>query len=107
VRARVTAIAIGRTRTRRRAHRVAITDGNPQTVRNWIDRGELPAVRVGQRRVRVRRSDLEAFLDAGYAGPMTFGTSGAHNAERADVAGKSHRPGGQSASNYSSQRWLR
>lgn len=37
---------------------------NQQTVRNWIDRGELPAVRVGSRRVRVRRSDLEAFLEA-------------------------------------------
>jgi excisionase family DNA binding protein len=38
---------------------------NPQTVRNWIDRGELPAVRVGARRVRVRRTDLDAFIDAG------------------------------------------
>ena len=32
-----------------------------------IDRGELPAVRVGSRRVRVRRSDLDAFLEAGAA----------------------------------------
>ena len=38
---------------------------NSQTVRNWIDRGELPAVRVGSRRVRVRQSDLDAFIDAG------------------------------------------
>jgi excisionase family DNA binding protein len=37
---------------------------NGQTIRNWIDRGELPAVRVGSRRVRVRRSDLDAFLEA-------------------------------------------
>lgn len=35
---------------------------NPQTVRNWLDRGELPGVRVGARRVRVRRRDLDAFL---------------------------------------------
>ena len=37
----------------------------PQTVRNMIDRGELPAVRVGSRRVRVLRSDLDAFLTEG------------------------------------------
>jgi excisionase family DNA binding protein len=37
---------------------------NQQTVRNWIDRGQLAAVRVGSRRVRVRESDLADFLDA-------------------------------------------
>ncbi len=41
---------------------------NQQTVRNWIDRGDLPAVRVGARRVRVKQSDLAAYLDAGYTG---------------------------------------
>ena len=35
---------------------------NPQTVRNTIDRGELAAVRVGPRRVRVRRSALDAWI---------------------------------------------
>ena len=30
---------------------------NQQTVRNWIDQGSLPALRVG-RRVRVRRADF-------------------------------------------------
>jgi excisionase family DNA binding protein len=38
---------------------------NAQTVRNWLDRGELPAIRVGARRVRIRESDFEAFLAAG------------------------------------------
>lgn len=33
-----------------------------QTVRNWIDRGDLAAVRVGQRRVRIRQSHLDAFV---------------------------------------------
>lgn len=37
---------------------------NQQTVRNWIDQGSLPAVRVG-RRVRIRRSDLERVLANG------------------------------------------
>jgi excisionase family DNA binding protein len=40
---------------------------NQQTVRNWIDRGELPALRVG-RRVRIKRSDYERYLDDGYNG---------------------------------------
>jgi excisionase family DNA binding protein len=35
-----------------------------QTVRNWIVRGELPAIRVGGRRVRIRQDDLDAFLAA-------------------------------------------
>lgn len=37
---------------------------NQQTVRNWIDQGSLPALRVG-RRVRIRRSDLERVLEEG------------------------------------------
>jgi len=38
---------------------------NQQTVRNWIDRGELAAHHVG-RRVRIRREDFDALLQAGY-----------------------------------------
>src|SRR5947199_6020560 len=41
---------------------------NPQTVRNWIDQGSLPALRVG-RRVRIKRSDFERVLEQGYSGP--------------------------------------
>ena len=37
---------------------------NQQTVRNWIDQGSLPALRVG-RRVRIRRTDLERVLEQG------------------------------------------
>src|SRR5436309_645130 len=37
---------------------------NQQTGRNWIDRGELAALRVGPRRVRVRASELERFIAA-------------------------------------------
>jgi excisionase family DNA binding protein len=40
---------------------------NPQTVRNWIDRGQLPALRAG-RRVRIQRSMLEQFVGM-QAGP--------------------------------------
>jgi excisionase family DNA binding protein len=40
---------------------------NQQTVRNWIDAGSLPAVRVG-RRVRIKRSDLDRILESGYQG---------------------------------------
>lgn len=43
---------------------------NPQTVRNWIDRGELRAVRVGSRRVRIRQSDLDALLAQGETLPL-------------------------------------
>ncbi|HEX4011725.1 MAG TPA: helix-turn-helix domain-containing protein [Solirubrobacteraceae bacterium] len=35
---------------------------NQQTVRNWIDRGELSALRIGTRRVRIRASDLERYI---------------------------------------------
>ena len=40
---------------------------NQQTVRNWIDAGSLPAVRVG-RRVRIKRSDLNRIVESGYQG---------------------------------------
>ena len=40
---------------------------NQQTVRNWIDQGSLPALRVG-RRVRIKRSDFRRILDESYSG---------------------------------------
>ncbi len=40
---------------------------NQQTVRNWIDAGSLPAIRVG-RRVRIKQSDLNRILESGYRG---------------------------------------
>jgi excisionase family DNA binding protein len=39
---------------------------NQQTVRNWIDQGSLPALRVG-RRVRIKRSDLDRLLTKSYS----------------------------------------
>jgi excisionase family DNA binding protein len=49
---------------------------NQQTVRNWIDQGSLPAVRVG-RRVRIKRSDLDRVLSEGYSAGL--------NADAADA----------------------
>ncbi len=43
---------------------------NQQTVRNWIEQGKLPALRVG-RRVRIKRVDLERLLADGYSGSTT------------------------------------
>ena len=37
-----------------------------QTIRNWIDQGVLPAVRVG-RAFRIARADVDALLDRGKA----------------------------------------
>jgi excisionase family DNA binding protein len=37
---------------------------NPQSIRNWIDAGKLPAYRVG-RRVRVSRADFDALINSG------------------------------------------
>ena len=39
---------------------------NQQTVRNWIDQGSLPALRVG-RRVRIKRSDFDRILAKSYS----------------------------------------
>jgi excisionase family DNA binding protein len=41
---------------------------NQQTLRNWINEGQLPAVRIG-RRVRVRRVDLDRILAQGTTAP--------------------------------------
>jgi excisionase family DNA binding protein len=49
---------------------------NPQTVRNWIDQGSLPALRIG-RRVRIRRSDLERVLEQGSTAAARSGSRAA------------------------------
>ncbi len=46
---------------------------NQQTVRNWIDQGRLPALRIG-RRVRIKRSDFERIVDANYGGAAAAAT---------------------------------
>jgi excisionase family DNA binding protein len=54
---------------------------NQQTVRNWIDQGALPALRVG-RRVRIKRSDFERILEESYSGGATQrGAGGGPNAD--------------------------
>ena len=55
---------------------------NQQTVRNWIDTGALPALRMG-RRVRVRWGDLEAIMKP--AGPAVPG--GTSSAPSVDAQG--------------------
>ncbi len=49
---------------------------NQQTVRNWIDQGSLPALRVG-RRVRIKRSDFERILEESYSAGMAAPSRGA------------------------------
>jgi excisionase family DNA binding protein len=53
---------------------------NQQTVRNWIDQGSLPALRVG-RRVRIRRSDFERILAESYSGGTTTARAAGPSAE--------------------------
>jgi excisionase family DNA binding protein len=54
---------------------------NQQTVRNWIDQGSLPALRVG-RRVRIKRSDFDRVLaDAYAAGAASAGHESGPSAE--------------------------
>ena len=75
---------------------------NQQTVRNWIDQGSLPAVRIG-RRVRILRSDFNRLVDAGYrsgappptrpAGPSAEDFWGGEPVGRADP-GPGQEPGG-------------
>ena len=44
-----------------------------QTIRNWIDQGVLPAVRVG-RAFRIARSDVDALLDRAKAESVSLAT---------------------------------
>jgi excisionase family DNA binding protein len=44
-----------------------------QTIRNWIDQGVLPAVRVG-RAFRIRRADVDALLDRAQAESESLAT---------------------------------
>jgi excisionase family DNA binding protein len=53
---------------------------NQQTVRNWIDQGSLPALRVG-RRVRIRRSDFDRVLADGYNAGTRAGADGGPSAD--------------------------
>ena len=53
---------------------------NQQTVRNWIDQGSLPAVRVG-RRVRIRRSDFDRLLSESYTAGGAATPGGTPSAE--------------------------
>jgi excisionase family DNA binding protein len=55
---------------------------NQQTVRNHIDEGLVPAVRVGHRRIRIRRSALDAFLEAGETPDLVRGLAALDEARR-------------------------
>lgn len=44
-----------------------------QTIRNWIDQGVLPAVRVG-RAFRIRRADVDALVDRAHAESESLAT---------------------------------
>jgi excisionase family DNA binding protein len=57
---------------------------NPQTVRNWIEREELPALRVGGRRVRVRQTDFDEFLARSQT-PAPTGTPRSTTGKRSSV----------------------
>jgi excisionase family DNA binding protein len=43
---------------------------NQQTVRNWIDRGELDALRIGPRRIRIPSGELDRFIAESSAGQL-------------------------------------
>ena len=69
---------------------------NQQTVRNWIDQGSLPALRVG-RRVRIRRSDFERILAEGYTGGSGSDSGSSSSSGGAGESGGSSPPQGSAA----------
>jgi excisionase family DNA binding protein len=46
---------------------------NPATVRLWVSKGALPATRAGQRKLLIRRSDLDRMQQAIRSEPPQFG----------------------------------
>jgi excisionase family DNA binding protein len=46
---------------------------HPATVRLWISKGTLPATRAGQRKLLIRRSDLDRTLEATSSQPPVLG----------------------------------
>jgi excisionase family DNA binding protein len=65
------------------AQRLKVTQ---QTVRNRIDRGQMTPTRVGERRVRVKLSDLEAYLGTTTSPPVAIATAPVLPAASAPVA---------------------
>lgn len=53
------------------AETAAILDVSRKLISNWIHAGALPAIRLGpgQRLIRIRQEDLEAFIEAGKMTP--------------------------------------
>jgi excisionase family DNA binding protein len=47
------------------------------TIRNWIASGKLPALRLGQRRVRVKRADFDRLVAEGYTSALAAPVHGA------------------------------
>jgi excisionase family DNA binding protein len=46
---------------------------NPATVRPWVSKGTLPATRVGQRKLLIRRSELDGMLEEIRSQPPALG----------------------------------
>lgn len=65
---------------------------SPSTIWRWIDQGVLPAYRIGQRRIRLRRVDLAVDLARGIlaAGPCAFLGSGSCRRTDGGTTGVSH-----------------
>ncbi len=41
----------------------------PQTIRTWVRQGRLPGLRIGTLDIRIRRCDLDAFLERAASAP--------------------------------------
>jgi excisionase family DNA binding protein len=65
---------------------------NQQTIRNYIDPGVLPAVRIGERRVRIRRSVLEVIAAGETGGLREVATAEEPQAAAPDAPGMTGLP---------------